>query len=154
MRSLSPSRTFTCTLTVSPDLIAGRSVSCVFSTISIAPISQLLQNLFLFIVQCGAVQQIRPPRQRPAQRFAFPPPPDRAVIPRTQNVGPGQIPPGVLYAARPCPLLLTWSPVREPDRRRTRVLRKVQQSARERVFGHRALIADDAGDQPRDGVEN
>ena len=32
MRSLSPSRTFTCTRTVSPDFIAGRSVICDFST--------------------------------------------------------------------------------------------------------------------------
>src|SRR6185295_1135011 len=38
IRSLSPSRTFTCTLTVSPAFIAGRSASCDFSTSSIAPI--------------------------------------------------------------------------------------------------------------------
>src|SRR5262245_51215163 len=39
MRSLSPSRTRTCTRTVSPDRIAGRSASCVFSTSSIALIA-------------------------------------------------------------------------------------------------------------------
>jgi hypothetical protein len=39
MRSLSPSRTFTCTLTVSPDFIAGRSVIWAFSTMSIALIA-------------------------------------------------------------------------------------------------------------------
>src|SRR4029453_13578257 len=36
MRSLSPSRTFTCTRTVSPDFMSGRSVNCDFSTASIA----------------------------------------------------------------------------------------------------------------------
>src|SRR5688572_20120365 len=39
MRSLSPSRTFTCTRTVSPDFIAGRPASCDCSTSSMAPIS-------------------------------------------------------------------------------------------------------------------
>src|SRR4051812_21911185 len=126
MRSLSPSRTFTCTLTVSPDFIAGRSVSCDFSTISIAPISQLLQDLFLFIVQHGVVEQVRPPRQRPAQRLAFAPAPDRAVIPREQDVRNREF--------------LAGLPLRASDRRRSRVLREVQQTARERILGHRSLV--------------
>src|SRR5712671_6107609 len=45
MRSLSPSRTFTCTRTVSPDLIAGRSANCDCSTTSMAPIVLLLLSV-------------------------------------------------------------------------------------------------------------
>src|SRR3954468_7649 len=44
MRSLSPSRTFTCTRTVSPDFMSGRSVICDFSTSSIALIACLLTS--------------------------------------------------------------------------------------------------------------
>src|ERR1043166_10101687 len=86
IRSLSPSRTLTCTLTVSPAFIAGRSASCDFSTSSIAPIFQLLQNLLFFIVQIGGLQQIRPPRERAAERLALPPAADLAVVPRQQHV--------------------------------------------------------------------
>src|SRR5260370_24388922 len=81
MRSLSPSRTFTCTRTVSPDLIAGRSASCDFSTSSIAPISrsfialcdQLAQNVSFLVVQGRSGQQIRPPREGPADGLALAP---------------------------------------------------------------------------------
>src|SRR5687767_6111732 len=71
MRSLSPSRTFTCTFTVSPACIFGRSVICVFSTTSVAPMGgsllhfhQLSQDFLLFHIQFGLGQQIRPPEQR------------------------------------------------------------------------------------------
>src|SRR5438034_766637 len=95
MRSLSPSRTFTCTRTVSPDFIAGRSASCDCSTNSMAPIISLLltprdelaQNLLLFLVQLGSRQQIRPARQRPAHRFALPPAADVAMVARQEHVG-------------------------------------------------------------------
>src|SRR5206468_9385069 len=99
MRSLSPSRTLTCTRTVSPDLIAGRSASCCFSTRSIAliaapflqachsAISQFAQDLFLFFVQIGRGQQVGPPSQRAAHGFALAPAPDLGVVPREQHVG-------------------------------------------------------------------
>src|SRR5215470_19303871 len=87
MRSLSPSRTRTWTLTVSPAFIAGRSASCDFSTSSIAPMSQLLQYLQLFFVQSRLGQQIRPPFERAGQRLALPPPPNLRVVPRQQHVG-------------------------------------------------------------------
>src|SRR5450830_941258 len=90
MRSLSPSRTFTCTRTVSPDFIAGRSATCDFSTKSIALIVRsfkLAQNLLLFFVQLGAGQQVGPPLERPAHRFALPPQPNLAVVARQQHVG-------------------------------------------------------------------
>src|SRR5437867_2276107 len=87
MRSLSPSRTFTCTLTVSPDRMAGRSASCDFSTSSIALMFQLLQQLLLFFVQRRRGQQIRPPFQCPAERLALAPPPNLRVVPRQQHVG-------------------------------------------------------------------
>src|ERR1035437_8830963 len=117
MRSLSPSRTFTCTRTVSPDFIAGRSATCDFSTSSIAPIFgsfKLAQNLLLFFVQLGARQQIRPPLQRPAHRFALPPPPNVAVIPRHQHVG-------NLQHRRP-------RAAADGNFRRPRILRKIERS--------------------------
>src|SRR5262245_50525269 len=107
MRSLSPSRTLTCTRTVSPDFIEGRSASCDFSTISIAPIvlllqstrperreiislvtlrHQLAQNLPFLFVQCRRLQQVWPPRQRARQRLSFPPPPYFGVIARQQHL--------------------------------------------------------------------
>src|SRR5215813_14812508 len=90
MRSLSPSRTFTCTRTVSPAFIAGRSASCDFSTSSIAPITRsfkLSQQLQFFFVQNRIVQQIRPSIQRPAQRLALAPAADLRVVPGQQHVG-------------------------------------------------------------------
>src|SRR5216110_792670 len=93
MRSLSPSRTFTCTRTVSPAFIAGRSASCAFSTSSIAPMSRsfkLPQQLLLFFVQTRAVQQIRPAVQRTAQRLALPPAANLRVVSRQQHVGDSQ----------------------------------------------------------------
>src|SRR4051812_39156603 len=99
MRSLSPSRTLTCTRTVSPDFIAGRSVACDFSISSIAPIissiaelqlrrvAELAKYLLLFFVQNRAGQQIRPLGQRAAERLPLPPPPDFRVVSRQQDVG-------------------------------------------------------------------
>src|SRR5438067_2183913 len=101
MRSLSPSRTFTWTRTVSPDFIAGRSANCDFSTSSIAPmiprlsflqlcgpaVLQFSQNLFLFFVQNRAVQQVRPPLDRPCHRLPLPPATDFGVVSRKQDVG-------------------------------------------------------------------
>src|SRR5262245_13120879 len=113
MRSLSPSRTLTCTRTVSPAFIAGRSASCDFSTRSIAPMSQLLQYLLLFFVQAGLGQQVGPPRQRSRQRLAFPPPPDLRVVARQQHVGDAQV----------------------GDLSRPRELRKIEQPAAERILG-------------------
>src|ERR1043165_2712544 len=138
MRSLSPSRTLTCTRTVSPDFMAGRSASCGFSTSSIAPIFQLLQDFFLFIVQIRRVQQVGSARQRALERLALPPPLDVPMVPRQQHVG--------------HPELLPFLPA--ADRRGPRVLRQVQQSARERIFRHRPLVADDARHEPRDRIEN
>src|ERR1700704_327980 len=90
IRSLSPSRTFTCTRTVSPDLIAGRSVSCDFSTSSIAPMAcsfKLAQDFLLFFVQSRARQEVGAPVERPAQRFPLPPATDFGVVARQQHVG-------------------------------------------------------------------
>src|SRR5260221_6555870 len=96
MRSLSPSRTFTCTRTVSPDFIAGRSVVCACSTSSIAPIvSSVLQFSkygLLFFVQISRREEIGPPFERAAHRFALPPQADLAVIPRQEHVRHGQHP--------------------------------------------------------------
>src|SRR3954449_8579414 len=88
MRSLSPSRTLTCTLTVSPDFIAGRSANCDFSTNSIALMTRsfdLSQQLHFFVVQTRPGQQIRPPRQRPAQRLALAPLLDLGMVARHQH---------------------------------------------------------------------
>src|SRR5207244_2584367 len=98
MRSLSPSRTLTCTRTVSPDFIAGRSVSCDFSTSSIALIPdsfvalrhELAQNLLLFFIQRRVGQQLGPPRQRTAQGLALAPPPNFRMVARQQHLGHGQ----------------------------------------------------------------
>src|SRR6476619_2044340 len=102
MRSLSPSRTFTCTRTVSPDFIAGRSVSCGFSTSSIAPIIpsvlQFSKYLPLFVVQHRVRQEVGPPCQRPADRLSLPPAPDLRVISRQQHVGDRQ--PGDVHRRR------------------------------------------------------
>src|SRR2546423_2011055 len=90
MRSLSPSRTLTCTRTVSPAFIAGRSANCDFSTSSIAPISRsfkLSQQLQFFFVQDGVVQQIRAALERPAQRLALAPAADLRVVARQQYLG-------------------------------------------------------------------
>src|SRR6186997_2295894 len=89
MRSLSPSRTFTCTRTVSPDFIAGRSVSCDFSTNSIAPMAcsfKLAQDFLLLFVQTRAGQQIGAPVERPAQRLPLPPATDFGVVSGQQHV--------------------------------------------------------------------
>src|SRR5262249_9147916 len=109
MRSLSPSRTFTCTRTVSPDFIAGRSASCDCSTTSMAPIAlllpigephtaasvrqlralllpglrhQLAQDFLFFFVERRVGQKVRPPRQRARQRLALAPPANLGVVAR------------------------------------------------------------------------
>src|SRR6476646_8603069 len=95
MRSLSPSRTFTCTRTVSPDFIAGRSASCDFSTSSIAPIGRLLEsaiaqffeNPLFLVVQFRSLQKLGAARQRPCERLPLPPPPYFGVVPRQQHLG-------------------------------------------------------------------
>src|SRR4051794_7152977 len=109
MRSLSPSRTFTCTRTVSPDFIAGRSINCAFSTNSSALMAdspnrppqgrtlrtvgpefcglQLRQYRPLFVVERRGVEQFRPSRQRPRDRLALAPSPDLRVVARQQHVG-------------------------------------------------------------------
>src|ERR1051325_9035260 len=91
MRSLSPSRTLTWTRTVSPDRIAGRSVSCAFSTSSIALMSELLQDCLFFILQLRGLQQIGPPLQCPRQRLRLPPPPNCSVIPRQEYIRHAQV---------------------------------------------------------------
>src|SRR3954449_6539211 len=90
MRSLSPSRTLTCTLTVSPDFIAGRSANCAFSINSIALITRsfyLSQQPPRCVLPTRRVQQIGPPRQGPAQRLALAPFPDLDMVARDQPLG-------------------------------------------------------------------
>src|SRR5688572_22480758 len=94
IRSLSPSRTLTCTFTVSPADICGRSVICVFSTTSIAPmgdsllrVHQLSQDFLLFYVQLRVGQQIGPSGQRQLQRLPLAPLAYLAVMARYQHVG-------------------------------------------------------------------
>src|SRR6478672_7885202 len=131
MRSLSPSRTFTCTRTVSPARIAGRSVIWAFSTSSIVLMSELLQNLLLFVIQPCLDQQIRPLVQGPAQRFTFTPPPNLGVVARQQHVGHFQLP----FAA-------------DRNLGRPRVMRKVEQPPRERIRRHRLVVAHHARNVP------
>src|SRR4051812_27432485 len=146
MRSLSPSRTLTCTRTVSPDFIAGRSVNCVFSTSSMALmflLLQLPQNCPLFIVERCHVQQVGPPRESPRDRFPLAPAPDRGVIARQQPLGPP-------HALDRRSFDGVWRLLRRRRHLgRACVLRKIQQSPVERIVHHRLLIADHAGNQPR-----
>src|SRR5687767_12341948 len=93
MRSLSPSRTLTCTFTVSPACICGRSVICVFSTTSIAPMGdsllrfhQLSQDFLLFHIQLCIGQQIRPPHERQLNRLALSPLANLAVMARDEHI--------------------------------------------------------------------
>src|SRR6516164_7097560 len=132
MRSLSPSRTFTCTRTVSPDFIGGRSVNCDFSTSSIAPMSQLLQQFFLFIIENSVAQQIRASFERSNQRRPLPPPPNLGVVARQQYIRHAEA----------------------ADLRRPRELRKVEQPAAERLLRDRLLVADHAANEPGDRVED
>src|SRR6266508_3971582 len=131
MRSLSPSRTFTCTRTVSPARIAGRSVIWAFSTSSIALISQLLQNLFFFVVQTRVGQQVRPSIQRPSQRFFLAPAADVGVITRQQHIG---------HLHNRGTRRISAA---DADFGRPRVLRKIEQPATERIVNHRLCVADD-----------
>src|SRR4051812_735066 len=95
MRSLSPSRTFTCTRTVSPDFIAGRSVSCDFSKSSIALIirphllvcrGELPQDLAFLVVERRRSQQIGAPREGSCHRLAFPPPANLGMVAGEQHL--------------------------------------------------------------------
>src|SRR6187399_1531546 len=93
MRSLSPSRTLTCTFTVSPACICGRSVMCDFSTTSIAPMGgsllrfhQLSQDFLLFHVEFRIHQQIGPSYQRQLERLTLPPPANLAMVARYQHI--------------------------------------------------------------------
>src|SRR5581483_11664204 len=137
MRSLSPSRTFTWTFTVSPARIAGRWASCGCSMRSIAPMSKLLQDVSFFFVQFRVRQQFRPPFERAAQRLALTPPPDLGMIPRQQHVR---------YA--------NGLVAQRPHFSRARELREIEQPARERILRHRLLVADHARHEPRDRVEH
>src|SRR5262249_3126006 len=151
MRSLSPSRTFTCTRTVSPDFIAGRWVNCVFSTSSSALMAVLLMvhpkvdtpsggpvrlHLFqyrsLFVIERRRVEQIRPPRERPRDGLPFAPAPNLRVVPRQQHVRHA-------FGA---------------DRRRTGVMRKVEQPAAEGILRHRLIVPYHARHEARDGVNH
>src|SRR6266550_640579 len=93
MRSLSPSRTFTCTFTVSPDCIRGRSVIWPFSIVSITPMGdsllqfhQLAQDFLLLHIQLGVYQQIGPAVERQLKRLPLSPLPDFSVVARHQHV--------------------------------------------------------------------
>src|SRR5262249_41731288 len=76
MRSLSPSRTFTCTFTVSPGLIAGRLASCPRSTVSTA---------FMTFSPCVSSHiggdPCTPPSSPPSPRASSPPPPPSPANP-------------------------------------------------------------------------
>src|SRR5262245_56593402 len=77
MRSLSPSRTLTWTLTVSPDFIAGRSANCPFSTSSMSP-------MFLLLLQAGEHQtraQKYTPQRTAANDPQFHGGPNNALLP-------------------------------------------------------------------------
>src|SRR5512139_340202 len=136
MRSLSPSLTLTCTRTVSPDLIGGRSTVCVCSTVSIAPIfgsllpllRQLANDVALLGIELGSLQQFRPPLERAPERLSAPPAPDLAVVPRQQD-------------SRHFPV---------PELGRPRVLGKVEQPSRERIRLHRLPVADHPRDEAGD----
>src|SRR5450759_5190886 len=150
IRSLSPSRTFTCTRTVSPDFIWDRSFNCPPSIASIARIvvllpshsgdrpvapsilHQLAQNGALFVIQLGGGQQFRPPRQSSRHRLPLSPAPDLRVMPREQHVR-------HLEAAE-----LGWP----------RVVRVVEQPTRERIPLNRLLVTHGARQQPDDRVEH
>src|SRR5512139_4100706 len=140
MRSLSPSRTLTCTRTVSPDLISGRSTVCICSTVSIAPIfgsllpllNQLANDVALLGIEFGSPQQFRPPLERAPKRLAAPPAPDLAVVPRQQDSR---------------HLLV-------PELGRPRVLGKVEQPSRKRVCPHRLPIANHPRNEASDRVDH
>src|SRR3990170_1410147 len=139
MRSLSPSRTLTCTFTVSPACICGRSVICVFSTTSIAPMGdsllrfhQLSQDFLLFHIQLGVRQQIGPPQQRQLERLTLAPLANLAVMARDQHVG--NFPVSIL--------------------RRPRVVRIIEQPARERIARDRIFVSDDPWNQSGNRIDD
>src|SRR4051794_12482193 len=151
MRSLSPSRTFTWTRTVSPDFIAGRSVNCVFSTSSMALmflLLQLPQNSPFFIVERRCIQQVGPQRQCARDRFPFAPAPNRGVVSRQQHLG---YPPPL---RRDAPGAVRRVAGRRVDLGRTRVLGKVQQPPVERIVHHRLLIPHHSWNEPGDRIDN
>ena len=151
MRSLSPSRTFTCTRTVSPGLIAGRltmlaaldGLNGSHDSLSFASHRSRRPTCPRFAITHPAArvfgsrarragEQIRPALERALERLAPPPLLDLRVVPRQQH----------------------RRHRHAPELRRPRVLRKVEQPARERIARHRCLVADDARDQPRHRVDD
>src|SRR5580765_1861135 len=179
MRSLSPSRTLTCTRTVSPDLIAGRSASCEFSTSSIAPIPH--PHLEMAELQDGRIAE------SPALRLAtfdlpflqscnsailqFSKYPSFFIVQsrRCQQIRPTRqrsrqrfpLPPttDLRVIARQQHVrhleirtLLLARPKR--DFCRPRVLREIQQPATERVVRYRLLVANDPRQQACQRVDD
>src|SRR4051812_45957442 len=154
MRSLSPSRTFTCTRTVSPDFIAGRSINCAFSTNSSALMAdsqnwstsrwtlrtvgpefhrlQLRQYRPLFVVERRGFEQLRPSRQRPRDRLPLAPSPDLRMVPGHQHLG---------------------HPLRS-HRGGSSVVRKIEQAAAERILRHGLIVADNTWHEPRDRIDD
>src|SRR5690349_12803013 len=133
-RSFSPSMTFTCTRTVSPGAKPCRSffsapastsriasMACPLSDVGdgLAPFESLHESL-LVRAQLGMPQQVGPTAPRPPQRLRATPPRDARVIARQQHGG----------HALAAKLF------------RPRVLRRLQQSARERLALGGALGAE------------
>ena len=136
MRSLSPSRTFTCTRTVSPDLhrrplgqlrffhqLNRAHVSLLYAraAFSSRSICRSSSSKLASSSRSGRRSSVR------AQRFPLPPAPNLRVVARQQHVG---------HA----------SALRRSGHftRRPRVLRKIEQPAAERILHHRLLVADHA----------
>src|SRR5947207_5070357 len=138
-RSFSPSMTFTETRTVSPGSNAPRSFfSSPASTIRMASItvsslvkigrllaalSQAVHPLLLFRGQVRRLQQVRPPLPRAPHRHEPAPARDAAVIARQQHLGRAEA----------------------AEHLGTRVLRMLEQPARERVPVGRLLLAEHPG---------
>src|SRR5919106_5743382 len=130
VRSFSPSTTRTCTRTVSPGAKPWRSfLSCPASTNRMASMTVVLQIVGglppfesfdqrpLVRREPGASEEVRPPPPRQPQRLTPAPPRDARVIPRQEHRG----------HARAHELL------------RPRVLRRLEEPARERLAGRRLV---------------
>ena len=124
MRSLSPSRTFTCTFTVSPGLIAGRCVSCPRSTFSTA---------FMTCLSFSDYPTGPGGAARALERLLPPPFLDLRVVPGQQHRRDPQ--PAELRGPR------VLREVQQPV-------------ARERVAADRRLVPDHSRDQPRHRVHD
>src|SRR5688500_2675254 len=99
MRSLSPSLTRTCTRTVSPAFIRGRSISCPFSMTSMAPMLltpillfprarpfQLAQHLLFFLVERRPGDEFGSLVDGALERLPPAPPPNLAVVAGHEHV--------------------------------------------------------------------